>query len=183
LEDISKNLEEINENINELSEYNVLFEELEENSFFDPEISIHAKDNDFLQSRVLISEIIGKKEIIDRLNNLKLHVGSLKEAMLDDNDQKIKNKINMILSNEYSSIKTIISELNFLKNKTDELEKLHINLLNNSIISLDMKVVLEQELKKKQELDAFYDRQKNLLLNLSSIFVKLAKSSIPKNRK
>jgi len=178
IEDLSKSFEEINNKINEFSEYNGLFQELEENALFDPGIPAHIKNKDFLQSRLLVSEIIEKKEIVERFNNLVLNIGSLKEAMVKDEDEKISKRINLILNNEYSSIKTIISELNSLKSKIDEFEKVHTSLLDSNLISLDIKIVLEQELLEKQKLDDFYNKQKETLLGLSKIFVRLAKNSM-----
>ena len=87
------------------------------------------------------------------------------------------------MNNEYSSIKTIISELNSLKNKIDEFEKMHINLLNSNLLSLDIKMLIEQDFRKKQKLDELFDKQKGILMSLSKTFVKLAKDSILKNKK
>ena len=179
----SKSVEEIKKDIEGLSEYNIIFEELEQSPFFNPEISMHIDNHDFLQSRILISEILEKREISDRLNNLCLNIELLKQASLENNDEKIKEKISLILNNEYSSIKTIISELNSLKNKIDEFEKMHINLLNSNLLSLDIKMLIEQDFRKKQKLDELFDKQKGILMSLSKTFVKLAKDSILKNKK
>ena len=179
----SKSVEEIKKDIEGLSEYNIIFEELEQSPFFNPEISMHIDNHDFLQSRILISEILEKREISDRLNNLGLNIELLKQASLENNDEKIKEKISLILNNEYSSIKTIISELNSLKNKIDEFEKMHINLLNSNLLSLDIKMLIEQDFRKKQKLDELFDKQKGILMSLSKTFVKLAKDSILKNKK
>ena len=179
----SKSVEEIKKDIEGLSEYNIIFEELEQSAFFNPKISMHINNHDFLQSRILISEILEKGEIRDRISNLSLNIELLKQASLENNDEKIKEKISLILNNEYSSIKTIISELNSLKNKIDEFEKMHINLLNSNLLSLDIKMLIEQDFRKKQKLDELFDKQKGILMSLSKTFVKLAKDSILKNKK
>jgi len=178
----SKSIEEIKQEIEGLSEYNIIFEELEQSPFFNPETSMHINNHDFLQSRILVSEILEKKEINGRISNLSLNIGSLKQASLENNDEKIKEKISLILNNEYSSIKTIISELNSLKNKIDEFEKMHINLLNSDLLSLDIKMLIEQDFGKKQKLNELFDKQKGILMSLSNIFVELAKNSVLKNK-
>ena len=116
----SESIEEIKKEIENLSEYNILFEELEQSALFNPETSMHIANNDFLQSRILISEILEKREISGRISNLSLNIESLRQASLENNDEKIKEKISLILNNEYSSIKTIISELSSLKNNINE---------------------------------------------------------------
>ena len=178
----SKSIEEIKQEIEGLLEYNILFEELEQSAFFNPEISMHIANHDFLQSRILISEILEKREISGRINNLSLNIESLKQASLENNHEKIKEKISLVLNNEYSSIKTIISELSSLKNKIDEFEKLHNGLLNSDLLSLDIKMLLEQDFRKKQNLDELFNKQKGILMNLSKTFVKLAKGAIRKNK-
>ena len=178
----SKSIEEIKKEIEDLSEYNLIFEELEQSAFFNPETSMHITNHDFLQSRILISEILEKREISGRISNLSLNIESLKQASLENNDEKIKEKISLVLNNEYSSIKTIISELSSLKNKIDEFEKLHNGLLNSDLLSLDIKMLLEQDFRKKQNLDELFNKQKGILMNLSKTFVKLAKGAIRKNK-
>ena len=177
----SKGIEEIKEEVEGLLEYNIIFEELEQSAFFNPETSMHITNHDFLQSRILISEILEKKEIIDRISNLSLNIESLKKSSLENNNEKIKEKISLILNNEYSSIKTIISELNSLKSKIDEFEKLYNGLLKSDLLSLDIKMLIEQDFGKRQKLDELFDKQKSLLMSLSNIFVKLAKGAIRKN--
>ncbi|MEK6876882.1 MAG: hypothetical protein AABX63_05680 [Nanoarchaeota archaeon] len=178
----SKDIDEIKKETEELSEYNIVFEELEQSAFFNPEISMHIKNHDFLQSRILISEILEKKEISDRINNLSLNIKLLKQASLENNDEKIKEKISLILNNEYSSIKTIISELSSLKSKIGEFEKLHNGLLNSNLLSLDIKMLIEQDFRKKQKLDELFNKQKGILMALSKTFVQLAKGSIKRNK-
>ena len=178
----SKSIEEIKKEVEGLLEYNIIFEELEQSAFFNPETSMHITNHDFLQSRILISEILEKREISDRINNLSLHIESLKQASLENNDEKIKEKISLILNNEYSSIKTIISELNSLKSKIDEFEKLHNGLLKSDLLSLDIKMLIEQDFGKKQKLNELFDKQKGILMNLSKTFVELAKGTIGKNK-
>ncbi len=178
----SKSIEEIKQEIEGLSEYNIIFEEMEQSAFFNPEISMHIANHDFFQSRALISEIVEKKEVNDRLGTLGFHVNSLQQAILSNDNEKIKERISLILNNEYSSIKTIISELNSLKSRIDEFEKMHVNLLNSNLLSLDIKMLLEQDFRKKQKLNELFDKQKGILMSLSKTFVKLAKGSIRKNK-
>ena len=178
----SESIEEIKKEIEGLSEYNIVFEELEQSAFFNPETSMHIANHDFLQSRILISEILEKREISGRISNLSLNIESLRQASLENNDEKIKEKISLILNNEYSSIKTIISELSSLKNNINEFEKLHNGLLNSNLLSLDIKMLIEQDFGKKHKLNEVFDKQKSLLMSLSKTFVKLAKNSVLKNK-
>lgn len=179
----NKSFEETKRDLEDLYKYNVIFEELEKGTLFDPEVSMHIKNNEFIQTRLLISEIKEKQEIKDRLNSLGYSVGWLKAAVLIK-DKNIANKsIESIIKNDYSSISIIVSELNSLKNRIDELESLHMSLLKSGL-SLDTKTLLEQDFKEKhKKLNELYNKQKSILLNLSSIFIKLTQSYALKNKK
>jgi hypothetical protein len=178
----AKSLEETKKDLEELHEYEIMLEDLE-SSFFAPETSIHIDNSTFMQFRLLVSEIRQKQEIKDRLNSLSYSIGWLKASILIK-DRNIADKaIENIIKNEYSSIGTIVSELNILKNMIDKLEGLHIDLLKSGL-SLDTKTLLEQDFKEKHEkLKEFHKKQKSILLNLSSIFVRLAKETMPKKKK
>ena len=171
----NKGIEEIMQEISGLSEYNALFDDLEQSALFNPETSMCINNHDFFQNRTLVSEIMEKRGINDRLGNLAFHINSLRNAASENNNEQIKNRINLILNNEYSSIKTVISELDSLKSKIDEFEKLHIDLLNNNLLSLDIKMLLEQDFRKKQKLNELFDKQKGILIRLSKTFVKIGK--------
>jgi hypothetical protein len=177
-----KSIDEIRWDISQISEYNLLFDELEQSALFMPEISMHISNHDFFHSRAMVSEIIEKKEINNRLANLTLNLASLNDAAVDDNKDKIKSKTSLILNNEYSSIKVIISELNSFKSKIDEFEKMHDELLKSNLISLDIKMQLEHDFKKKRQMEELYNKQKCILVDLSKVFVKLAKESVKNNR-
>ncbi len=179
----NRSFEETKKDLEELYKYNIVFEELEKGSLFVPENSMHINNDIFMQATSIISEIKEKQEIKNRLNSLGYSVGWLKAAILIK-DKNIANKaIESIIKNDYSSISIIVSELNTLKNKIDELESLHISLLKSGL-SLDTKTLLEQDFKEKhKKLNELYNKQKNILLNLSSIFVKLTKDSVLKNKK
>ena len=86
------------------------------------------------------------------------------------------------MKNEYSSINSIVSELNSLKNKIDKLEILHTSLLKSGS-SLDVKTLLEQYFReKRKKLNGVHNKQKNILLSLSNIFIRLTKHSVLKNK-
>ncbi len=177
----SKNFEEIKKDLEELYEYDIVFEELEKSRFF-KESSMHIKNNDFIQTRLLISEIKDKKEITEMLNSLGYNVGLLRASILRQDKEKIAKDIAKIMKNNYYGINSIINELNSLKNKLYQLESLQINLLDSEL-SLDVKAIMEQEFRKKhKKLDEIHIKQKNILLNLSSIFLKLTKKSVFKKR-
>jgi len=88
----------------------------------------------------------------------------------------------MKTKNDYSSISIIVSELNSLKSRIDELESLHISLLKGGL-SLDTKTLLEQDFKENhKKLNELYNKQKNILLNLGNIFAELAKDAVRKKK-
>jgi|TARA_B100001964_G_C14099815_1_gene538763 hypothetical protein len=179
----TKSFEETKKDLEGLYEYDIILEELENSNFFAPENSIYINYDTLMQARSIISEIKEKQEIKDRLNSLSYSIGWLKTSVLIK-DKDIANKaIGSIIKNNYSSISTIVSELNNLKSKIDELEYLHISLLKSGL-SLDIKTLLEQDFKEKhKKLNDLYNKQKSILLNLSSIFVRLTKENMLKKRR
>jgi hypothetical protein len=184
LTDKNKNFEsdfeEAKKQLKELHDYNSVFEELDRP--FEAQSSMHIDNNAFMQKQLLISEIQGKQEITHKLNSLVYNIGWLKSAIIIKDDIIINKAINNILKHENTSINAIVSELNSLKNKIDKFENLHMNLLKNSI-SLDAKTLLEQDFRKNHKnLNNLHNKQKSVLTNLSSIFVKLTKDSVIKNK-
>ena len=158
-----------------------MFEDLEKSRLF-KESSMHIKNDEFIQIRLLISEIKDKKEITEMLNSLGYNIGLLRASILRQDKQKMAQDIIKIMKNNYYGINSIINELSSLKNKLDQLESLQINLLNSEL-SLDVKTIMEQEFRKKhKKLDEIYTKQKNILLNLSNVFLKLTKKSVFKKR-
>lgn len=179
----SKTFEETKKDLEELYEYNILFEEMENNNFFAPENSMHLTNDDFIQTRLLISGIKEKQEISERLSSLSYSVGWLRTGVLIKDKNIVNKAIKNIVQNEYSGINLIVSELNSLKNGIEKLESLHTRLLDNNMLSLDTKILLQQDFEGKHEkLNEVYNRQKNILLNLSSIFVKLTKETMLKKK-
>ena len=180
----SKSLEETKKDLEELSEYDIVFEELEKSNFFAPKNSMHINNDTFMQLKLLISEIKEKQEIRERLSNLSYSINWLKVGTIIKDKNIVSKAIKNIMQHEHSSINTIISELNSLKNRIEELENLHSTLLDNNMLSLDIRILLRQDFESKLEkLKEVHNRQKSILLNLSSIFLKLTKESIPKNKK
>ncbi|MCH8903566.1 MAG: hypothetical protein IIA45_06605 [Bacteroidetes bacterium] len=165
----NKALENTKKALEELSEYNSVFEELD--SPFEASVSINTDNNTFIQNQILISEIKEKQEITNRLNSLNYNVGWLKSAIIMNDKNIIDKTINNILKHENSSITVIVSELNSLRNKIDEFENFHTDLLKNSL-SLDEKTIMEQDFREKhKKLNDLHNKQKIILLNLSDIFV------------
>lgn len=177
----NKALENTKKALEELSEYNSVFEDLD--SPFEASVSINTDNNAFIQNQILISEIKEKQEITNRLNSLNYNVGWLKSAIIMNDKNIIDKTINNILKHESSSIAAIVSELDSLKSKIDEFKNFHINLLKTSL-SLDAKTIMEQDFREKHKnLIDMHNKQKIVLLNLSDIFVKLTKNSVLKNKK
>ena len=178
--DIGKSLEETKKDLEELNEFGVVFDELD--SPFEAQASMYMDNNAFMRNQLLISEIKDKQEITDRLNSLSYSVGWLKAAIIIKDNNIAAKAIKNIMKNEYSSINSIVSELNSLKNKIDKLEILHTSLLKSGS-SLDVKTLLEQDFReKRKKLNGVHNKQKNILLSLSNIFVKLTKHSVLKNK-
>ena len=179
----NRSFEETKRDLEELHEYNIIFEELEKSTFFQAENSMHLDNDVFMQNQLIISGIKEKQEITNKLNDLAYNVGWLRAAVIIKDKTIINKTINNILKHENSSINAIVTELNSLRNKIDEFENLHTNLLKSSL-SLDTKTLMEQDFKEKHEkLNELYSKQKNIFLNLSSIFIKLTKDSVLKKKK
>ena len=178
--DIGKSLEETKKDLEELNEFGVVFDELD--SPFEAQASMYMDNNAFMRNQLLISEIKDKQEITDRLNSLSYSVGWLKAAIIIKDNNIAAKAIKNIMKNEYSSINSIVSELNSLKNKIDKLEILHTSLLKSGS-SLDVKTLLEQDFReKRKKLNGVHNKQKNILLSLSNIFIRLTKHSVLKNK-
>ena len=179
----NRSFDETKRDLEELHEYNIIFEELEKSTFFQAENSMHLDNDVFMQNQLIISEIKEKQEITNKLNDLTYNVGWLRAAIVIKDKTIINKAINNILKHENSSINAIVTELNSLRNKIDEFEGLHNNLLKSGL-SLDTKTLMEQDFKEKHEkLNELYSKQKNIFLNLSSIFIKLTKDSVLKKKK
>lgn len=178
----NKNFEEAKKGLEELYEYGILFEELD-NNFLNAENFMHINNDIFIKTTLLISEIKEKQEITNRLNSLSYNVGWLKSAIIIKDSNIISKSIKNVMNNEYSSINAIISELNSLKSSIDKLKRLHSNLLDSNILGLDIQILLEQDFKRNYEkLYGLYNKQKDILLNLSSIFINLTRDSVLKNK-
>ena len=129
-----------------------------------------------------MSEIAGKQEIMQRLNSLSYSIGWLNSAISSKDEYIINKSIKTILKNDYSSISSIISELDSLKSSMGKLEALHENLFKSGL-SLDVKTLLEQDFgEKRRKLNSLYEKQKKILLALSSVFVKLSNDFVIKKK-
>ena len=180
----SKSFEEIKKDLEELYEYDIVFEELEKDNFFAPKNSIHIGNDAFLHLRLLISEIKEKQDIKERLSSLSYNVSWLMSGTVIKDKNIVSKAIKNIMQHKHSSINIIVSELNSLKDRIERLENLHTSLLDKNMLSLDTRILLQQDFETKHEkLKEIYNRQKNILLNLSNIFVRLTKDTALKNKK
>ncbi|MBL7055714.1 hypothetical protein ISS07_02255 [Candidatus Woesearchaeota archaeon] len=176
------NFEQIKNELEELYESEILFEELDKGSFFG-DSSMHINNDFFMESRILISEIREKKEINEQLGSLCYHVNLLRAEMLRNDRKKATQIVSKIMKNKYHGINSIIDELDKLKKKINSLEDVHSKILQSGL-SIDIKAVIEQNFRKKQQdLDNLHKKQKNVLINLSNIFLKLTKESFFKDKK
>lgn len=176
----NKRFEEAKKQLEELHEHNSVFEELDRP--FEPQSSMHIGNDAFMQNQLLISEIQEKQEITHRLNSLSYNIGWLKSAIIIKDDSLINKAINNIMKHESSSINAIVAELNSLKSKICQLREFHNKLLKKGL-SLEAMTLMEQDFRKKHEkLNQLHNKQKDILLNLSNIFVRLTKDSVIKNK-
>ena len=178
----SKSFEEVKEDLKNLSEYHFIFDELEKCAFFKPENSIYLGNKKYIETKWLISDIAEKREIIERLNNLGLNLSLLKGAILENNSKKAVRMASIVMKNDYSSIRTITSELNSFREKIDELDKTHNYILKSDILSLDIKMLLQEDIAKKKKLEEAYSNQVEVLINLSKAFISMTKDSLLKKK-
>lgn len=177
-----KSLDEVKKELEGLHEYNIVFEELEKNNLFTQENSMRINNDILSQTSSIISEIKEKRDINHRLNSLSYTVGWLKSAISVKDKDITQKAIESVLKNKYSSIGSIVNELNSLKGGIDKLENIHSELLKSGL-SLDVKTLMEQEfLQKHKKLDELHSKQKNILLSLSGIFAGLAKDAVGKKK-
>ena len=168
-----KSFSETRKDIEELQEYDIVFEDLERSTLFE-ESSMYVNNEDFMQFRLLASEIMDKQDITNKLKSLSHNISLLNSI----SPTKHKDFAIRIVKNNFNSMHSIITDLSSLKNNSDNFENLHTTLMNSGL-SLDVKILLEQDFRNKHvKLNELYLKQKNIFLNLSSIFLKLAKSSV-----
>ena len=168
-----KSFSETKNDIEELHEYNIDIEDLEISTLF-KEGSMYVNNEDFVQFRLIASEIKDKQEITNKLKSLADNIDLLNSI----SPKKHQDFAIRIVKNNFNSMHSIITDLNSLKNSVDKFENLHTTLMNSGL-SLDVKILLEQDFRNKHvKLNELYLKQKNIFLNLSSIFLKLAKSSV-----
>lgn len=168
---------EVKKEIEDFYEYNIVFEEIERGILFE-ESSIHINNDMFIQFRSLISDIGSKQGINKKLSYLCYNIDLLRDPTLQKDSEKKLKVINKILKNYYSGIYSIIKDLNSFKTKIDEFENLQTNLMNGDL-SLDVKTLMEEDFRKKcNKIHDLYRKQKNVILNLSSIFLKLVKNDL-----
>ena len=166
-----KTFEKIKGDLEGLFEYEPFFKGLDKSKFFDlPEKDV------FIDLRLLISEIKEKEEITDQLHSLAYNVGLLRAAVLTRDDSKISRINRNTSGNEYSGVLSIVEELDSLENKIKKLEVVHSNLLKSNF-STEIKSALEEEFKVKQEkLKELHKKQKNILINLADMLLKLSQN-------
>jgi len=168
-----KSFSKTKNDIEDLQEYDIVFEDLDRSTLFE-EGSMYVNNEDFMQFRLLASEIMDKQDITNKLKSL-AHNTDLLSSVSPTKHQDLAIRI---VKNNFSSMHSIITDLNSLKNSVDKFENLHTTLMNSGL-SLDVKILLEQDFRNKHvKLNEIYRKQKNIFLNLSSIFLKLAKGSV-----
>ncbi|MBI2650910.1 hypothetical protein HYX01_00370 [Candidatus Woesearchaeota archaeon] len=175
----AESFEDVKNEIEKLFEYDVVFDSLE-NIFANKKSVCNDAfyNDDLIETRMLISEIREKQEITEKIDNLSYNIGLLRAAIITNNNKGIRKTVSQIMKNEYSSINSIISELNSLRSKLDKLEVLHESLLKGNL-SLDIKVLLEEDFRKKRKkLNEIHNKQKNAIINLGNIFFSLVRKNL-----
>lgn len=176
----SKNLEEIKKYLEDLHPFNTIFDELDANKIL--ENSINVNSDTFIKTASVISEIKDKQDITQRLDSLMYSIKWLKSGILIRDSIIIETARKNVLKNKYSSINSIISELNSLKENINNLEDVHSDLLKTGL-SLDIKALMEQDFaENRKKLNELHLKQKNILLSLSKIFINLTKGPAIKKK-
>ena len=174
-------IEDIKKEVEWLDSHNRVFESLDNLSLFDSYSDLGS--DDFTQLKSLVSEIREKREIVKKLQSPGHNISLLNSIVLSKNKDRHQSFMLRVVENNYSSMHSIIADLGSLKAKADEMGIMHQNLLGSNL-PLDAKILLERGFEGKQEkLNELYDKQKSILLDLSSIFLKLVKGRVFKKGK
>ena len=129
----------------------------------------------------MLSEVSEKQNINKKLRHFSHNISLLLPTVTIKDEEKRGNNFltQKILSNEYSGLDIIINDLNSFKNNLKKMEAMHSVLWKNEL-SLDTKTLLEEHLKHHNALNELYNKQKGIFLQLSSLFIRLTKSSVKK---
>ena len=169
-------IEGIKKELKELDNHNMVFESLDNAGLFDS--YSHLGNDDFMQFGSLVSEIREKQEIAQKLQSLDHNISLLKSIVLSKNKDRHHSFMLRVIENNYSSMHSIIADLNMFKAKIADMKIVYENLLSGNL-PLDAKILLEQNFRGKQEkLNDLHDKQKSILLGLSSVFLKLVKGRV-----
>jgi len=168
------NLDEIRSGLEELDQHSIVFEQLGEGLFEEKLVDNY----DYAKFGMTISEIMEKKSIGNKLKSMSHNVGLLKRIIQAKGHSRHQEFVSRIIENNLNCMNSIIEGLGLLKNSLDELENLNSRLLG-SRLPLDIKMMLEQNFgRKHRKLNEVYAKQKELLVNLSSIFMNCARKAV-----
>ena len=162
----------------DLNEFSKVFDAFEkETMFIDKDTIKQIQDLSLLMKiRNLASEIKNKKQINDKLHSLHFNLNLLKNTLLENSTETIKIAFNTFLYNNETKIDSIINELNDFKIKLGEINNHHKNLLPKS---LDNKIEIENKYNKHiEKLYFIHEKQKNVLISIVKLFLKLTKKHI-----
>lgn len=172
------NFEAIRGNLKELDQHSIVFEQLGQGLFEEKLVNNY----DYAKFGMVISEIMEKKVIGNKLKSMGHNVGLLRRIILAKGHAKHQDFVSRIIENNLNCMNSIIEDLGLLKNSLDELENLNSRLLE-SRLPLDIKILLEQNFgRKHRKLNEAYAKQKELLVNLSGIFINFARKAISGRR-
>ncbi len=130
------------------------------------------------------SHLKEKDEISERLRALSYNLSILRSSVLTKDYRNTLKTINDFLKNDYSGVSVVIKELNDFKGKINELDN-HYNLLMNYLPkALDYELTTEAKNKEHiNKLQSVQQKQKEIFVNITKLFVKLSKVSIKKFKK
>ncbi len=172
------NLDGIRISLKELDQHSIVFEQLGEGLFEEKLVDNH----DYAKFGMTISEIMEKKGIGNKLKSMSHNTGLLRGIIQAKGHSRHQEFVSRIIENNLNCMNSIIEDLGLLKNNLDELENLNSRLLG-SRLPLDIKMLLEQNFgRKHRKLNEVYAKQKELLVNLSSIFMSFARKAISGRR-
>jgi hypothetical protein len=180
------NLKEIRYELENIAEINEVVKSFQKSS------ELHSKE--FLRDiyhqdipmkiALLSSHLKEKNEISERLRALLYNLSTLRSSILTKDRKEALKIINDFLKNTYSGVSVIANELNDFKKKINKLDSHYRMLMSYVPKTLDYKLTTEAEYKKYiGTLHSIHQKQKEIFLNISKLFMKLSKVSIKKLKK
>ncbi len=109
------------------------------------------------------------------------NISLLGKSIITNNKDDTKKIINNIIQSDYSGIKTLIIELNDLKEVIDSLEDKYKLLMDYMPNTLDHKITTVDKNKKHiKRLNSLHTEQKTIFVDIVKLFIELGKRGLKK---